>query len=111
MTHAIFHKKKSVHVTLPKEVHMALRQKLLGHGLTMQDFFLEAAEMVLIDNKRADDMLLRTAKKKLEKTLIEKSRSQNLNMGEFDKDTLYNLIDDNRGQENVRRDEDDDSQG
>lgn len=92
MRHDLFFHKKSVHVKLTKEVHTLLREKLFRHGITMQDLFQEAAEMVLTDNIRSEKLLEKISKKKLQASIEKISRSQSAQLGELDSDTLYNLL-------------------
>lgn len=84
--------KKSVHVTLTKESHTALREKLFRYGLTMQDLFQETVNIVLTQDDRADKLLQRVAKKKMAATLEKVDRQKKLSLGDFDSETLYNLL-------------------
>lgn len=99
MRHDLFFHKKSVHVKLTKEVHTALREKLFRHGITMQDLFHEAAEMVLLEGPKADRLLEKISKKKLLSALEKVNRHQNMQLGELDSDTLYNLLEDSNDDE------------
>ncbi len=99
MRHDLFFHKKSVHVKLTKEVHTALREKLFKHGITMQDLFHEAAEMVLLEGPKSDKLLEKISKKKLLITLEKVNRQQNMQLGELDSDTLYNLLEDSNDDE------------
>jgi hypothetical protein len=92
--HDLFYGRKSVHVKLTKEVHAALREKLFRYGVTMQDLFHEAAEMVVMDGPRAEKFLQKVAKKKLAASLEKMNRNSSLRIGEFDSETLYNLLED-----------------
>ena len=92
MRYDIFSGKKSVHVKLTKETHAALREKLFRHGMTMQDLFQEAAEMVLQDTASADKLIQRIFKKKMTSTLEKLDKKNRHSMGQFDSETLYNLL-------------------
>ena len=94
MRHDLFFHKKSVHVKLTKEVHTSLREKLFRHGITMQDLFQEAAEMVLVEGPKSEKLLEKISKKKLLETVGKINRSQSMQLGELDSDTLYNLLED-----------------
>lgn len=84
--------RKSIHVKLTKESHAALREKLFRYGITMQDLFQEAANSVLSDDDRAERILQKIAKKKM-LTEIEKLENKNrLQLGDFDSETMYNLL-------------------
>lgn len=58
----------------------------------MQDLFQEAAEMVLTEGSKSDNLLDRISRKKLEASLQKINRQQNAQFGELDSDTLYNLL-------------------
>lgn len=92
MRHDLFYGRKSVHVKLTKEQHAALREKLFRYGLTMQDLFQDATEMVLLEGDRSDRLLQKVAKKKMLQTLEKTNRRHDIHIGEFDTDTLYNLL-------------------
>jgi hypothetical protein len=92
MRHDLFFGRKSVHVKLTKESHAALREKLFRYGITMQDLFQEAADMVLSESPKAERLLQRVAKKKLIATLEKTNRNRHLHIGELDSETLYNLL-------------------
>lgn len=91
MRHDLFQKRKSIHVKLTKESHTALREMLFKHGVTMQDVFQEFAEDILKDEKKAAKMVSRVVEKKLLTEIRRGSRSLHP-MGEYDSDTLYNLL-------------------
>lgn len=94
MRHDLFFHKKSVHVKLTKEVHTSLREKLFRHGITMQDLFQEAAEMILMEGPKSEKLLEKISKKKLLASVEKINRSQSMQLGELDSDTLYNLLED-----------------
>lgn len=97
MRHDIFCDKKSIHVKLAKDAHASLRQKLFKYGLTMQDLFHEAAMMALSDDRKAENLLERISKKKLEENIRRLDKKlqgrSGPTIGELDAETLYNLID------------------
>lgn len=84
--------RKSVHVKLTKETHTALREKLFRYGITMQDLFQETVDSVLREGDKADNMLHRIAKKRMLSQLEKIDRKRHIKMGEFDSETLYNLL-------------------
>ena len=92
MRYDLFYGRKSVHVKLTKEVHASLREKLFRHALTMQDLFQEAAEMILTETPRTEKLLDKISKKKMQASLEKVNRNSNLRIGEFDSETLYNLL-------------------
>lgn len=92
MRYDLFYGRKSVHVKLTKEVHASLREKLFRHGLTMQDLFQDAAEMILSESPKAEKLLEKISRKKMQASLEKVSRNSNLRIGEFDSETLYNLL-------------------
>lgn len=92
MRYDLFQGKKSVHVKLTKESHAALREKLFRYGITMQDLFQEAADMILTDNDRADKFLQKIVKKRMAAALEKIDRQKKLSLGDFDSETLYNLL-------------------
>jgi glycine cleavage system aminomethyltransferase T len=94
LRHDLFFHKKSVHVKLTKEVHTSLREKLFRHGITMQDLFQEAAEMILMEGPKSEKLLEKISKKKLLASVEKINRSQSMQLGELDSDTLYNLLED-----------------
>jgi hypothetical protein len=92
----IFSDKKSIHINLSKEVHAALREKLFRHGISMQDVFCEAAELILSDAVQAQKILDRVAKKRIQRQIEGIRRKNNTQpVGEFDSETLYNLLEEN----------------
>ncbi len=99
--------RKSIHVKLSKDVHTALRQKLLGYGLTMQDLFSEVADIALADNDRADKILKKISKRKLQESLQKTGRKlpNDLTIGELDSNTLYNILDEGRKNNGDDRDD------
>jgi heterodisulfide reductase subunit C len=99
LRHDLFFHRKSVHVKLTKEVHTSLREKLFRHGITMQDLFQEAAEMVLLEGSKSDKFLEKISKKKLMVSIEKINRRQNDQLGELDSDTLYNLLEDSNDDE------------
>lgn len=92
MRYDIFQDKKSVHINLSKEVHTALREKLFKHGITMQDVFQEAADLVLQDSATSDRIIQRVAKRKMMASLQRLDKKNSTQMGQFDAETLYNLL-------------------
>lgn len=91
MRQDLFQRRKSVHVKLTKESHTALREMLFKHSVTMQDVFQEFIDEILKDEKKASRIIARVVEKKL---MAEIRRSENglQPMGEYDSDTLYNLL-------------------
>lgn len=99
MRYDLFYDKKSIHVKLSKEQHAALRERLFRFGITMQDLFKEAADMALLEGDKSDKFLQKVAKKKLQET-IDKSSKKSYRIGDFDKETLYNLLEEEDGTKN-----------
>lgn len=89
-----FYGRKSVHVKLRKELHVALREKLFKFDITMQDLFHETAELVVSDTTRGDQLLQRIAKKKMLAMIQAADKKPEIRLNELDSDTLYNLISD-----------------
>ena len=92
MRHDLFASKKSVHIKMTKEQHAALRTKLFRYDLTMQDLFFYAACSVLDGTPAADKYLERISRSKLKKVVDDLHNTGRLHIGEFDSETLYNLI-------------------
>lgn len=92
MRYDLFQTRKSIHVKLSKESHTALREKLFRYGITMQDLFQEVAEMALMEGERSEKLLQRIVKKKMTAALEKLDRQEKLVLGEFDSETLYNLL-------------------
>lgn len=92
MRYDLFYGRKSVHVKLAKESHAALREKLFRYGLTMQDLFQHAAEMVLLEGDRSDRLLQKVSKKKMLAELEKADRNTHAYIGDFDSETLYNIL-------------------
>lgn len=65
----------------------------------MQDLFHEAAEMALLEGSKSDKLLEKISKKKLLNALEKANRQQNMQLGELDSDTLYNLLEDSNDDE------------
>lgn len=86
----LFHDKKSVHIKLPKDTHVKLREKLLRHNLTMQDVILECVEILLTDDRRGEAIIDRVVEKKIRGEL---RKIRDLKpVGELDSDMLYSLM-------------------
>lgn len=92
MRHDLFQARKSIHVKLTKESHTALREKLFRYNITMQDLFQEVADIVLTEEDRSEKLLQRVVKKKMLNELQKIDRREKLVLGEFDSETLYNLL-------------------
>jgi hypothetical protein len=60
----------------------------------MQDLFQEAAEMILMEGPKSEKLLEKISKKKLLASVEKINRSQSMQLGELDSDTLYNLLED-----------------
>jgi len=89
----IFDVKKSVHLKLKKETHIALREKLVRHGVSIQDLFQHYAEIIIEDSPRSERIIQKIVNKKI-KDLLEKKKNnrKNLPIGDLDSETLYNLL-------------------
>lgn len=92
MRHDLFYDKKSVHIKLKKEIHAALREKLFRHNLTMQDLFQELADMILLDTARSQKIIESITVKKVKAMMETHPRPGRRQIGEFDSETLYNLL-------------------
>ena len=92
MRYDLFQSRKSVHIKLTKESHTALREKLFRYGITMQDVFQETTDMLLDDSDRSERFLQKIVKKRMAATLEKIDRQKKLSLGEFDSETLYNLL-------------------
>ena len=91
----IFVSRKCVHIKLKKDVHAALRERLLKYNVTMQDLFSDFAEVMCKETGRSDKFIQSVANRKL-KELIEgkdeKREVKELIIGNLDSEALYNLI-------------------
>lgn len=92
MRHDIFIDKKSIHIKLSKDIHTALRERLLKAGITMQDLFQDAAELILTDSPRAQKTLDNISRKKMKRYLEGGNKKQTRALGELDTETLYSLL-------------------
>jgi len=95
MRYDLFYGRKSVHMKLTKEKHVALRTKLLRYGITMQDVFEDLVDTVLEDTPKAENILNKIAKRKLNAAIEGMKKLKNRKIGEFDVETLYDLIEGN----------------
>lgn len=87
----LFQDKKSIHIKMPKEIHVKLREKLLRHNLTMQDVLLECIEIILTEDRRLGASIIdRVVEKKIAGELRKVRTMQQ--MGELDSDMLYSLL-------------------
>ena len=84
--------KKGVHVSLKKDIHLALREKLLKYNLSMQDFFQDAVDSVLNDNAKADMLLEKIVKKKILASLERRNTPRRVGM--LDTESIYALLED-----------------
>jgi hypothetical protein len=88
----ILQTKKCVHVKLEKETHAGLRAALFRRGLSMQEIFEEFARLIVNEDGKALRMLDKFAAKKVKLKLQGIYRKHDKQLGEFDADTLYSLI-------------------
>ena len=102
----LFNDRKSIHINLSKEVHLALRQKLFKFDLSMQELFEEFSRLVAEDAPKANYMIENLSRKKI-KAQIEGTyrKKSERHLGELDSDTLYSLINDLEARQ---KDEDED---
>lgn len=92
--------RKDVHVKLTKEVHSGFRTELFKRGISMQEAFNEFARLVSNGDNRVLRVLDSFVVKKLHSQLEDARRNvkqPDVELGEFDCDTLYNLIE-NKGE-------------
>ena len=82
--------KKGVHIALKKDIHLALREKLMKYNLTMNDFFQDAVDFILNDGPKADAILQKIVKKKIIASL--EKRNKNKGVGALDAEALYKLL-------------------
>ena len=85
--------KKSVHFKISKEVHFALRAKLFKHDISMQELFDEFARLVVTDAPRGQSIIESIVNRKIKQvTGAAPKRRKKDSFGEFDSETLYNMI-------------------
>ena len=87
----LFEDRKCVHIKLTKEVHFALRAKLFKHNISMQELFDEFARLVASDSSRGQYVIDSIVNRKI-KEAISGERRKRETIGEFDSETLYNMI-------------------
>jgi hypothetical protein len=90
----LFADRKCVHFKISKEVHFALRAKLFKHNISMQELFDEFARSVASDTPKGQAFIDSIVNKKLKQAIsgeISRRRKKEP-MGDFDTETLYNMI-------------------
>ena len=92
-----FKRKKSVHVTLFTDTHKEFRKVLLDKDLSIQEVFERFAQLVNVQDKRAEKILDEIAQDKREKIvnrIANKINTSSVN-------DLYDAINIGKGEENV----------
>lgn len=88
-------RKKGVHVSLTKETHHAIRVKLFEYGVSLQEVLDEFATRLAREEHYAMKLVEHVAERKLQESLMsldERRKARDQSMGEFDSETLYELI-------------------
>jgi uncharacterized membrane protein len=91
--HDVFKIKKDIHIKLDKNVHIAMRMKVMELGITMQDVFNEFARMVIEGNSSAVKIVEKIVAKKVAEELNGNKKTGLETISERDHDLLYDLID------------------
>ncbi len=108
MTIDYFIKRKSVHLDFDRDVHIALKVKLMEHGISMQETFETIARSIVKGNPHLNDMIERIALKKLRLKLSEmdtadKEEARRVMLSkritELDSEVLYSLIEESKNNE------------
>ena len=104
--------RKTIHIALPKEVHAGLKTVLFKYGLSMQEAIGEFARLIACNDKQAIrviEELVRIQLEEIKDGLRKKNgdRSSNLNkkIGELDQETLYDMINNIRENNETTRDD------
>lgn len=86
--------KKSVHIKLTKDVHLALRAKLFKYNVSMQELFDEFARLVATDVPKAQSIVDSIVSKKIKRVLKTtiKTPKKKESFNSFDSDALYDMI-------------------
>ena len=85
--------RKCVHVKLDKDIHAALRARLLQHNLSMQEVFDEFAKLIVSDDGRAEKIVKHLVMRKVKEAIEGKpKRQRDRSVNELDHDALYDLI-------------------
>lgn len=97
----LFRSSKGVHVKLQTEVHAEFRKKLLEYGISMQKVFNNFAKLVATGDPEANKIvkgIIREDLKKKIKKLNDTPKENSLidAMGNYDTETLYNLIEEGK---------------
>lgn len=92
----LFQDRKGLHVKMIKEVHSGFRTELFKRGLSMQEAINEFARLISDGDNRAlrilDNFVVRKLRNQLEDARRDVEQKNDASFGEFDRDTLYNLI-------------------
>jgi arginine deiminase len=88
----LFSDRKCVHFKINKEVHFALRAKLFKHNISMQELFDEFARTIASDSPKAQTFIDSVVSKKLKQALSGERKRRKEPVGDFDAETLYNVI-------------------
>lgn len=88
----MFQERKSVHINLDKDVHLAFRTLSFKYNLSMQEIFDEFAKLVASDNRAALNIIERLVMKKVNDIIEGKKKEQYERIRELDHTALYDLI-------------------
>lgn len=92
-------KRRSVHVSVPKVSYVKLKIATFERQLTIQNTLAGFAAFVAMQDARAMELLDELAMMKLKGTL--EDHANNRSMSEFDRDLIYNLIEETSEEEGI----------
>lgn len=98
MKHSVFKTHTSIHFSIQTDTHIGFRTELFKKQLTIQEALCEFARLVADGDRRANKILDELVIRKIQ-SQIEGLRTQPSTLGELDKDALYNLIHDEKDED------------
>ena len=83
--------RKSVHIKLTREQHLALRTELIKYNLSMQDIFFELVEILLADDRTFRNFMHQAAKRQTRDEAVPRKMTAKP-LGDMDSEELYDLL-------------------
>ena len=94
MRHDLFHRRKSIHINLEKNIHIALRARLFKHNISMQEVLNECAKQIAEETRIGNNIVEIVVKRRLQDALEGRSSrlSSKSSFSEIDSESLYSIL-------------------